>query len=326
MRLCLDAKKARLYPDSARKGTIRMRPKDRTIDVRGLKIHYAEWGDRQGEPFILLHGFLDHSRSWDPFVAAMVKISKRPMWIIAPDCRGHGDSGWVGAGGYYHFPDYVLDLDTLILNLGSPFVTLMGHSMGGTISFLYAGTFPNRVRQLILVEGLGPSGLTFATAPLKMRKWLSDIKAMGQKKNSRHLTPELAAKRLRRRNPRLKAQMALHLARHGIKQQSNGNWVWKFDPLHRTTSPQPFYLEQALKFLSRIKCPALLVRGKESSQSPQRDRKERLQILPHRTVAEIPRAGHMVHHDNPEGLARVVADFLNRGNEQKAIDLHKESC
>ncbi len=289
-----------------------MRPKKRSLDVRGLKIHYAEWGDRQGEPFILLHGFLDHSRSWDPFVTAMEKISKRPIWIIAPDCRGHGDSGWVGAGGYYHFPDYVLDLDSLIHNLGMPIVTLMGHSMGGTISFLYAGTFPNRVKQLILVEGLGPEGLTPANAPLKMGKWLSDIKAMGQKKNSKDLTPELAAKRLRRRNPRLKAQMAMHLAHHGTKKQSNGNWVWKFDPLNRTTSPQPFYVEQALKFLSRIKCPALVVWGKESNHPSQRDMKERLHTLAHRTVAEISRAGHLVHHENPEELAQVVANFLNR--------------
>ena len=66
-----------------------MRPRNRTIDVRGLKIHYTEWGNRQGEPLILIHGFLDHSRSWDPFVTAMEKVSKRRMWIIAPDCRGH---------------------------------------------------------------------------------------------------------------------------------------------------------------------------------------------------------------------------------------------
>jgi pimeloyl-ACP methyl ester carboxylesterase len=234
------------------------------------------------------------------------------MWIIAPDCRGHGDSGWVGAGGYYHFPDYVLDLDSLIHNLGTPFVTLMGHSMGGTISFLYAGTFPNRVKQLILVEGLGPEGLTAANAPLKMGKWLSDLTAMAQKKNSQAFTPELAGKRLQRRNPRLKAQMAMHLAHHGTKKQGNGKWAWKFDPLHRTTSPQPFYVEQALKFLSRIKCPTLLVWGKESSHPSQRDMKERLHALTHRTVAEIPRAGHMVHHEKPEELAQVVAGFVNR--------------
>ncbi|MCZ6561390.1 MAG: alpha/beta hydrolase, partial [Deltaproteobacteria bacterium] len=201
-----------------------MRPRNRTIDVRGLKIHYTEWGNRQGEPLILIHGFLDHSRSWDSFVTAMEKVSKRRMWIIAPDCRGHGNSGWVGAGGYYHFPDYILDLDTLIHDLGTPSVSLVGHSMGGTISFLYAGTFPNRVRQLILVEGLGPVGMTCAEAPPRMEKWLSDIRALKQKKRSNHLTPEKAAKQLQRNNPRLKPQMALHLAHHGIKQKGNGKW------------------------------------------------------------------------------------------------------
>ena len=289
-----------------------MRPRNRTIDVRGLKIHYTEWGNRQGEPLILIHGFLDHSRSWDSFVTAMEKVSKRRMWIIAPDCRGHGNSGWVGAGGYYHFPDYILDLDTLIHDLGTPSVSLVGHSMGGTISFLYTGTFPNRVRQLILVEGLGPVGMTCAEAPPRMEKWLSDIRALEQKKRSNHLTLEKAAKQLQRNNPRLKPQMAMHLAHHGIKQKGNGRWEWKFDRLHRTTAPQPFYVEQALEFLDRIKCPVLLIWGKESARYlQQRNMKARLKALTHQTVEEIPRVGHMVHHENPEGLARIVSDFLN---------------
>jgi pimeloyl-ACP methyl ester carboxylesterase len=39
--------------------------------------------------------------------------------------------------------------------------------------------------------------------------------------------------------------------------------------------------------------------------------KARLKALTHQTVEEIPRVGHMVHHENPEGLARIVSDFLN---------------
>ena len=72
-------------------------------DVRGLEIHYLEWGPPDGEPLLLIHGFLDHARSWEPFVAALEEKLTAPRRIIAPDCRGHGDSGWVGDGGYYHF-------------------------------------------------------------------------------------------------------------------------------------------------------------------------------------------------------------------------------
>jgi pimeloyl-ACP methyl ester carboxylesterase len=49
-----------------------------------------------------------------------------------------------GCGGYYHFPDYVFDLDSVIRALGVERFKLIGHSMGGTISFLYSGTFPKK--------------------------------------------------------------------------------------------------------------------------------------------------------------------------------------
>ena len=284
--------------------------KDHTIEARGFKIHYVEWGKPNGEPLIVIHGFLDHARSWDPFVTAMEKITRRPMWIIAPDCRGHGDSGWVGTGGYYHFPDYVLDLDSLIRTLKVSSVVLMGHSMGGTVSFLYSGTFPTQVKKLILVEGVGPAGFTFADAPARLGKWVAEVKASEQKKPVEYSSLEQMAQRLQRRDPRLKSKVALHVARYGSKQTSNGKWTWKFDPLHRTLSPQPFYAAQALEFLRRIECPVLLVRGKEGHQVHRKDLNERFEAIAHSTLVEVANAGHMVHRDNPEGLAKAVAAFL----------------
>ena len=288
-----------------------MKPDDRSIDVRGLEIHYVMWGDRREEPLILIHGFLDHARSWDPFVGAMQKKSKRPLCIVAQDCRGHGDSGWVGAGGYYHFPDYLFDLDSLIHALATPSVILMGHSMGGTIAFLYAGTFPKRVKKLILVEGIGPHGLSFPDAPARMEKWIAEVGALEQRRPVAYATLEEAAQRLQRINPRMKSELALHSARWGMKQTSSGKWVWKFDPLHRTTAPQPFYLGQALEFFRRIECPALLITGKDSKQSRRPDMQQRLEAITHRTLVEIEDSGHMVHHDNPERLAEVVSEFLS---------------
>ena len=289
-----------------------MKVRDHTFDVRGLKIHYAEWGDRTDVLLVLVHGFLDHARSWDPFIEVLQRVSSRPLWIVAPDCRGHGDSGWVGAGGYYHFPDYVLDLDCLIQILGVPSVHLMGHSMGGSISFQYSGTFPDRVKKLILVEGLGPPGLDFATAPLKMEKWLADMKTWKGKRTSEYSSVQSAAVRLRRENPRLSPELALSLAGHGTKRNGSGKWVWKFDPLHRTTCPQPFYVGHATEFLRRIQCPVLIIWGERGYRSLRADADRRLAALARRSTVEIPEAGHMVHHDDPEGLARAATEFLNQ--------------
>jgi pimeloyl-ACP methyl ester carboxylesterase len=286
-------------------------PRDKFIDAQGLSLHYLEWGEPVGEPLVLVHGFLDQAHSWSPFVAALQELIKQPLWIIAPDCRGHGDSGWVGAGGYYHFPDYVLDLDRIVQGLGIKTMKLIGHSMGGTISFLYTGSFPQRVARLVLIEGIGPPSMAFSDAPARMEKWIAEVNQRGRKHFRQYSSVAAGAEQLRQTNLRLDAELALHLARSGMKQSSAGKWVWKFDPLHRTTAPQPFYAAQAIEFLRRIACPVLIVDGAESRQIPRHDSKQRLEEIRDRKQVVIENAGHMVHQDNPLALAKVIAEFLS---------------
>jgi len=286
-------------------------PRDQFIDVQGLSLHYLEWGDPSaGVPVILVHGFLDQAHSWDAFVASLQERSASPLWVIAPDCRGHGESGWVGAGGYYHFPDYVRDLDALIRSLNTPAIRLVGHSMGGTISLLFTGTFPDHVMNLVLIEGIGPVGMDFGDAPMRMEKWLSELHQRGRDHFREYSSIEAGARQLQQTNPRLDPEYALHLARTGMKESSTGKWAWRFDPLHRTTSPQPFYSAQAREFLRRITCPVLLVEGEESHHRKWPSMQERIDAIGNRHLAQIPAAGHMVHQDNPNELARIVGRFF----------------
>lgn len=285
-------------------------PRHKTVDARGLAIHYLEWGDPAGEPIILVHGFLDQAHSWKIFVAELIAQTRRPLWIIAPDCRGHGDSGWVGAGGYYHFPDYVFDLDCVIRNLGITRFCLVGHSMGGTISFLYAGTFPERLAKLVLIEGVGPLGMEFADAPPRMAGWIGELHNRGRNHFREYTSREAGANQLQQTNPRLRKEFAIDLARAGMRQNDKGKWIWKFDPLHRTAAPQPFYAAQALEFFRRIECPVLIVDGQESRQNRRTDKQQRYDAIRDHRIARIACAGHMVHQDNPEELAKIVADFL----------------
>lgn len=287
-------------------------PRDGAIEVRGLKLHYLEWGDPHGDPLILVHGFLDHARSWERFVVALEDKSAARHRIIVPDCRGHGDSGWVGAGGYYHFPDYIWDLNAVIETLKLSSFSLVGHSMGGTISFIYTGTFPARVRKLVLIEGIGALPAEFADAPPRMERWITEVRLLPHRKIVEYSSLDVAADRLRRKNPRLQPDLALELARTGMRRLDNGSWVWKFDPLHRTAAPQPFYSRQAIEFFRRIECPVLIVNGADSRMTPRPDFEERIGAIRHRAVAEVENAGHMIHHDNPGKLAELVSDFIDR--------------
>ena len=285
-------------------------PRQKTVDSRGLTIHYLEWGEPSGEPLVLVHGFLDLAYSWQLFAGELLTKSQRPLRIIAPDCRGHGDSAWVGAGGYYHFPDYVLDLHSVVQALGLTRFALIGHSMGGTISFLYAGTFPKLVTELVLIEGIGPPGMSYADAPGRMKHWITDVRERGRRHFREYSRVEAGAAQLQQTNPRLDGGSALDLARAGMKQNEKGKWVWKFDPLHRTAAPQPFYTAQALEFLRRIECPVLIVEGKESRQTRRPDKQQRYDAIAHHERIVIEDAGHMVHQDKPEALAAAVRDFL----------------
>jgi pimeloyl-ACP methyl ester carboxylesterase len=285
-------------------------PRHKLVDSQGLAIHYLEWGEPAGEPLVLVHGFLDQAYSWKFFVAELEKKWRQPLWIVAPDCRGHGDSGWVGAGGYYHFPDYVFDLDCVISTLGVKRFHLIGHSMGGSISFLYAGTFPERVAKLVLIEGVGPLGMTFTDAPPRMAGWISELHERGRNHFREYTSVEAGANQLQQTNPRLKKEFAIDLARAGMKQNKTGKWVWKFDPLHRTAAPQPFYTAQALEFFRRIECPVLIVDGAESRQTRRTDKQQRYQAIENHRLETIAHAGHMVHQDNPERLAEIVVSFF----------------
>src|SRR5262249_32648516 len=109
-------------------------PRSRHVVANRLRHHLVEWGDR-GTPLLLLHGFLEHARAWD-LVAP--QLAAAGYHVFALDWRGHGDSEWIGSGGYYHFVDYSADLAFVIRALGGRAV-LVGHSMGATSAMNYAG-------------------------------------------------------------------------------------------------------------------------------------------------------------------------------------------
>lgn len=286
-----------------------MSPRHRTVDVRGLEIHWVEWGSPGVEPIVLVHGFCDHCRTWD-FCVSELRRAWPEAWIVAPDSRGHGDSGWIGAGGYYHFFDYLMDLDAVFHSLGARSIKLVGHSMGATIASLYTGAYPARVSKLALVEGLGPAGLEFDDAPARVVQWLEGIRRLSDGVGREYSSVHEGARRLRKVNPRLDDAKARHLARYAMRPTGDGSWRWKFDPLHRTTSPQPFYAGQFGAFLSRVSCPTLVVQGSESEHRIRGDLATRSRMLRHASLVTIPEAGHWVHLDSPAALARALGEFF----------------
>jgi pimeloyl-ACP methyl ester carboxylesterase len=274
-----------------------------------LKLHYLDWGNAEKPLLLLIHGGRDHARSWD-WVAADLR---RDFHVVAPDLRGHGDSQWA-IGSTYSLIDYVLDVAQLLKLLDAFPVTILGHSMGGSIALHYSGIYPDRVKRVIAIEGLGPSPdmiASFKDAPAnaRMLHWLREMQGLARRRPHRYETLDEAIERMREANPRLTPAQARHLTVHGAQREEDGSYVWKFDNFNRAVSPYIFNVTDARNIWGQITCPTLLVRGTESwAGDPAID--GRADAFQNATAVNIPGAGHWVHHDRLGDFLRVVRDFL----------------
>jgi pimeloyl-ACP methyl ester carboxylesterase len=272
-----------------------------------LKLHYVDWGNHDKPLAILVHGGRDHARNWD-FVALALRDR---FHIVAPDLRGHGDSDWA-IGGAYSITDHVLDLGQL-LNALEPTgpVTLIGHSLGAGVVLQRAGVFPEAVKAMIAIEGLGPPGAMLRETPAyeRMESWVADMRALAQRKPREYPSIEQAMARMREANPHLSEEMARHLTIYGVRRNENGTFSWKYDNYTRATSPYLFNLKDAMEIWARIRCPTLLVRG-DSSWAGDWERDGRLDAFRSAELVTIKQAGHWVHHDQLAEFLVVVNRFL----------------
>ncbi|TNE91275.1 MAG: alpha/beta hydrolase [Deltaproteobacteria bacterium] len=268
---------------------------------RGLRLRVCEWGD--GPPLLILHGFLEQGAAWSEVARHLP--GRR---VLAPDHRGHGLSAHVGPGGWYHFHDYVPDAVGLIDHLGGP-VDLVGHSMGSTIATLVAATSPERVRNLVLVEGVGPPDMS-ASAVDRPRRFIQAV--LDPPRHTPFASVADAADRMRRFNPRLDAERALALAARITRPADDGDGlVWTWDPLHRGRNPTAFDGKLFEQFLARIEAPTSVIWGADSGFLAA-ERANRIACLRNlRAEVSIRGAGHLVHHDRPEALAEAIATAVH---------------
>lgn len=255
-------------------------------------------------PVLLLHGFADAGSTWATVAEALLATGRR---VIAPDLRGFGESDWVGKGGYYHFPDYVADVDALVRQLGLGSLVLVGHSMGGTVATLYAGSRPEKIERLALLEGLGPPDNEAGHAPDRMRQWLEDV-ADGGRGRQRTMSPEDARKRLGRQHPGVPTE-ALERQLPHLMIEEEGAVRWRMDPLHRTTAPMPFFAPVFRAFAGRVRCPVLLLDGGSEGYHPA-DEAERAAAFARGEARTIEGAGHMMHWTRPDEVAAELVRFL----------------
>ena len=274
-----------------------------------LRLNYIDWGNPDAPPLLLVHGGRDHARSWD-----WVAEELRNDWnIIAPDLRGHGDSAW-SPDGNYEMSAFVYDLAQLIHQLNLTSVSIIAHSMGGNIATRYAGLFPENVRKMVNIEGLGPSPKMLAERDAtgikkRFRQWIEDKRNAAGRTPKRYPNIEAAYERMKTENSYLTDEQARHLTVHGISRNEDGSWSWKFDNYLNIWAMFDMPEEDLLAIWKSITCPILMMYGANSwASNPEKD--GRINNFPTAKVVEYENAGHWLHHDQFDRFMADVRAFL----------------
>jgi len=266
----------------------RLRPLDRDLVVKGLRLRCLDWGGEGRTPLLLLHGFTGHAHAWDTLAIAL----QPHFHVYALDQRGHGDSD--PADTYNPVVAYD-DLTGVLEQLSITSLVMVGLSMGGRNAMYFTAQRPTSVQKLVVVD-IGPEISAKASAP-----------SSGPPEPPTWDSIEQAARHLLRGNPYPGIHYYRWVASQSLKEQ-DGRLVWKWHPSikeRRTTGGIEWW-----DLLKKITVPTLVLRGAESTVLD-RDVAERMvAALPQGRFVEIPRAVHTLHEDNPEAVLAALQEFL----------------
>lgn len=292
---------------------LRLREPDRAelVDVNRTTLRLWCWGDPTAPPVLFLHGGYDHGRMFDDLAPRVAGLGYH---AIALDIRGHGDSGPVDTG--FAWSMIQVDLALLIRDvIGTP-VGVIAHSFGGAQATGLAGAFPELVRWLVVIDGLGPPAEAIALpddvrGAIQTNAQRTDRILFAFHRREWASVEEMAEYR-GEQNLRLSPEWALHLARHGSRLGPDGGWVWKADPMFGLGVPSEFSIELLAEEQRRVQCPVLVLTGTERDTwrdlTPEQEA-ERVGWLAGQHVI-VDGTGHYVHLEDPDATMRAIEAFV----------------
>ena len=295
-------------------------PPDRssTLESNGAKLHLHEWGDPKAAPIVLAHGMFDHARGFDLLAPHLAEHYR----VVAVDARGHGDSDWCDS---YTWGMDVLDLVNVLRWIGRP-AHLVGHSKGGGQVMDAASTAPDRVRQVVNMDGFGPpdDGVFQRPGGPDMSKlsvvdrcalFLDRRRTAVERESWRpyESLDELVARRSQQ-NPLLQEPWLSYFVFHGAREDSDG-WRWKSDPHNAAGGFGPFKPEWIAPGWQRLHAPVLALIGSEPDTwgpLPEALLAGRLENVKHLERETVQDSGHFIHMERPAEAAALILGFLER--------------
>lgn len=267
-----------------------------TVTIAGHRLAYLRAGD--GPPLLLIHGIPTYSYLWRDVIPGLAHAHT----VYAVDLLGYGDSDQP-AEADLSLPAQARYLDELLRQIGWTTGTVVGHDIGGGVAQLLAVADPRRVERLVLVDTVTYDSWPVPDiARLKDPAWDGIMERLELAKGlTKGLTRGMVRKE--RVTPELIAAYERPFA--GVE----GRRAY----LRCARALRTEDLLAAMPEVERLPLPTLIVWGERDEFQDVAYGRRLAAAMPAATLRVLPGAGHFLPEDQPEELARVIAEFARAG-------------
>jgi len=294
-----------------------MQSQPKTLTIQGKQFYAEHWqpiktlvntNNKKTEPVIALHGWLDNCKSFQPLAPHLKNCE-----VLALDMAGHGQSDHRSEDAAYHIWDDVKEVLLIADAMGWEKFTLLGHSRGAIISVMIAAVAPERIKQLILLEGLLPLTAEEHQTAEKLKKHLQKAlhKESLQRKQQRIYPLEQMIAIRRQGGFGITEEAAKLIIEHGTE-KIEGGYRWRNDLRLLMHSPLMLTPGQAMDFLLHVQCPITLLTASQVMGQNLDKIREMLRCNKDVTIVEF-EGGHHFHMESDViGIAECVTETLSK--------------
>lgn len=279
------------------------------------------WGSHEKQPILALHGWQDNAGSFDTLAPLLSLYTP----VLCIDFPGHGFSSHYPKGHFYYlWWDGLIVVRRIVKHYQWEKVTILGHSLGGTIGFMYAATFPQDVEKLICIDIAGPAVRSlpyFAQQTARVVDQFLTYENLGEDTVPSYTREEMSKLMLEAYKGALTKESCEIMLRRGAVPVASDNIEMKDDSLRFSRDSRLkigvlgfLSLDMTLEYASKITCEVLNIRGKAGMQF---DPPENYHIILDRIRQSARKlefheveGTHFLHLNNPENICPIIVGFL----------------
>lgn len=274
------------------------------FNINGLNISAKRWNKGAKYKVIALHGWLDNCASFDLFASELDNID-----LIALDSPGHGKSDFRSPDGEYLIWAEVGEVFNIADQLGWKTFNLLGHSRGAGIAAICAGTFPERIEHLVLVEGGVAFPMEESDVPENLASHILNNNKLSGAEGTLFKTREAALTARADGFTKVSLEAAEILASRSLIDTGKG-FRWHADARLKAPSSLKLTHGQIDAFLGRITAPSMLIEGQNGILKKMSAVAKHFKSIESLANVELPGGHHLHMEESASECSRHTEEFI----------------